>query len=170
MIWTGSEVIVWGGCINGGVQYSNTGGRYNPNTDGWTTTNTINAPDARGGHTAIWTGSEMIVWGGYLMYGQGVDTGGRYDPSTDSWTQTSTINAPVARFNQAGVWSRSEMIVWGGTNNEGNNEFNTGGRYCAQSGPTPTPSPTATPSSTPRPTPTPRPRPSRRLALKFELK
>jgi hypothetical protein len=25
------------------------------------------------------------------------------------------------------------MIVWGGTNNGGNTEFNTGGRYCAQS-------------------------------------
>jgi len=32
------------------------------------------------------------------------------------------------------------MIVWGGS--DGLNIFNTGGRYCAQSGPTPTPTPT----------------------------
>ena len=42
----------------------NTGGRYNPSTETWTATNTTNAPDARSSHTAVWTGSEMIVWGG----------------------------------------------------------------------------------------------------------
>src|SRR5437667_3765418 len=31
------------------------------------------------------------------------------------------------------AWTGSEMIVWGGTNDGGNTEFNTGGRYCAQS-------------------------------------
>ena len=30
--------------------------------DTWTATS--GPPDARGGHTAVWTGSEMIVWGG----------------------------------------------------------------------------------------------------------
>jgi hypothetical protein len=32
--------------------------------DTWTPTNLTGAPDARGSHTAVWTGSEMIVWGG----------------------------------------------------------------------------------------------------------
>ena len=32
--------------------------------DSWTATSTTNAPTARSGHTAVWTGSEMIVWGG----------------------------------------------------------------------------------------------------------
>src|SRR5262249_14348667 len=44
----------------------------------WTPTST-NAPDARSGHTAVWTGSEMIVWGGQNSSGQ-MNTGGRYDP------------------------------------------------------------------------------------------
>src|SRR5437867_7443955 len=30
----------------------------------WTATSTTNAPAARDSHTAVWTGSEMIVWGG----------------------------------------------------------------------------------------------------------
>ena len=55
-------MIVWGG-YDGNV-YLNTGGRYNPGTDSWTATSTTNAPTARGFHTAVWTGSEMIVWGG----------------------------------------------------------------------------------------------------------
>ena len=32
--------------------------------DTWTPTNLTGAPDARVSHTAVWTGSEMIVWGG----------------------------------------------------------------------------------------------------------
>ena len=56
-------MIVWGGEFNGG--YLNTGGRYNPGTDSWMATSTTNAPAGRYGHTAVWTGSEMIVWGGY---------------------------------------------------------------------------------------------------------
>src|SRR5439155_8720252 len=39
--------------------------------DTWTATSTTNAPTARSGHTAVWTGSEMIVWGG------ATNTGGR---------------------------------------------------------------------------------------------
>jgi hypothetical protein len=33
--------------------------------DTWTATSTTNAPSARWDHTAVWTGSEMIVWGGF---------------------------------------------------------------------------------------------------------
>src|SRR5438477_7822465 len=61
-VWTGSEMIVWGG--NGGTNYLNTGGKYDPSTDSWTATSTTNAPAARVGNTAVWTGSEMIIWGG----------------------------------------------------------------------------------------------------------
>jgi hypothetical protein len=107
-VWTGSEMIVWGGCC-----YMNTGGRYNPSTDSWTATSTTNAPTARLFHTAVWTGSEMIVWGGDRTSGP-VNTGGRYNPSTDSWTSTSTTNAPTARLFHTAVWTGSEMIVWGG--------------------------------------------------------
>jgi hypothetical protein len=120
-VWTGSEMIVWGGFL------LNTGGRYNPSTDSWTATGLINAPTARAGHTAVWTGSEMIVWGGTDYGGQGFNTGGRYNPSTDSWTATSMTNAPAARFYHSAVWTGSEMIVWGGIGNS--NNLNTGGRY-----------------------------------------
>ena len=32
--------------------------------DTWTAASTANAPEGRDLHTAVWTGSEMIVWGG----------------------------------------------------------------------------------------------------------
>ncbi len=127
-VWTGSEMIVWGGAYYDGINYDylNTGGRYNPSTNSWTATSTINAPEGRGSHTAVWTDSEMIVWGG----GQINDTfnsGGRYDPDTDSWISTSTTNAPEARSRHTAVWTGSEMIVWGGGSNSG--ILRNGGRY-----------------------------------------
>jgi len=94
-------------------------------TDSWIATSTINAPQGRFGHAAVWTGSEMIVWGGYD--GTYLNTGARYNPSTDSWTATSAANAPTARAVRTAVWTGSEMIVWGGF--DGSAWLNTGGRY-----------------------------------------
>jgi N-acetylneuraminic acid mutarotase len=95
--------------------------------DTWTPTSTTNAPNARAGHTAVWTGIEMIVWGGGATGPTYLNTGGRYNPSTDSWTATSTTNAPDARGGHTALWTGSEMIVWGGFNDSG--DLNTGGRY-----------------------------------------
>ena len=55
-----------------------------PSTDHWRTIAITNAPTERYGHTAIWTGSEMIVWGG-RNENSFLDTGGRYNPGTDTW-------------------------------------------------------------------------------------
>ena len=125
-VWSGSEMIVWGGFDPTGGPSFNTGGKYRPATDSWTPTSTTNAPSARTYHTAVWTGSEMTIWGG------GSVSGGRYDPTTDGWAPTSTINAPSARTYHTAVWTGSEMIVWGGVGNGFPFPyFNTGGRYCA---------------------------------------
>jgi hypothetical protein len=80
-------MIVWGGVIN---QFLNTGGRYDPATDSWTATSTINAPHERAGHTAVWTGSEMIVWGGFYFPVVTLNTGGRYCVATLTPTPTPT--------------------------------------------------------------------------------
>ncbi len=64
-------MIVWGGYFYDGSYHElNTGGRYNPATDAWVGTSTgANVPSGRDDHTAVWTGTEMIVWGGYFYDG-----------------------------------------------------------------------------------------------------
>jgi N-acetylneuraminic acid mutarotase len=111
-VWTGTEMIVWGGnTATLGENYLNTGGKYNPATDVWTATNTATAPLPRDRHQAIWTGSEMIVWGGRRdVTGK---TGGRYNPATDSWIAVSTNDAP-SNTDAKAVWTGTEMIIWGG--------------------------------------------------------
>jgi N-acetylneuraminic acid mutarotase len=94
--------------------------------DTWTATTTTNAPAARWFHTAVWTGTEMLVWGGTTTTSN-LKSGGRYNPSTDSWVATTRTNAPTGRFAHTAVWTGSEMIVWGGSGTSGFE--NTGGRY-----------------------------------------
>jgi hypothetical protein len=118
-------MLVWGGSASAG-SFLNSGGRYDPTTDSWTLTSTDRAPTPRRGHTAVWTGGLMLVWGGsdsdfYLK------SGGRYDPTTDSWASTSTVDAPSVRDAHTAVWTGSHMLVWGGWN--GSMTFDTGGRY-----------------------------------------
>ena len=126
-VWTGSRMIVWGGMTSGPPEF-NTGGLYDPVTDTWTPTSTgANVPDPRQAHSAVWTGSQMIVWGGYGG-GAYLNSGGRYDPVTDTWLPTSTgTNVPASRFYTTAVWTGSQMIVWGGYGDRGYS--NTGGRY-----------------------------------------
>ncbi len=122
-VWTGTEMIVWGGNTSGGPPGLNTGGRYKPSTNSWTPVPTSGAPSARFDHTAVWSGSEMIVWGGFGT----PNTGGRYSPTSNAWVTTSTVGAPIARADNSAVWTGTEMIVWGGNN--GTPVVNTGGRY-----------------------------------------
>jgi N-acetylneuraminic acid mutarotase len=124
-IWTGTEMIIWGGYYyDAGSHYVNTGGRYNPTTDAWAATSMTNVPPPRSGHTVVWTGSLMIVWGGHGS--SWMDSGGRYNPSTDTWAATTMTNVPTSRESHTAVWTGTEMIIWGGY--VGSN-LDTGSRY-----------------------------------------
>jgi hypothetical protein len=121
-VWTGKEMIVWGGRvnINPGMAKGD-GGRFDPSTNLWNTMSSMNAPSPRWDHTTIWTGTEMIVWGGAATNSATsyVGDGARYNPSTDTWTPLPSAKAPTPRATHAAVWTGREMIVWGGNNPAG---------------------------------------------------
>jgi hypothetical protein len=122
-VWTGTEAIFWGGEPDGNPFEPGTGGRYDPATDSWIPTSTMNAATNRYGHTAVWTGAEMIVFGGI-----GTDSvAKRYRPATDAWVDATMVGAPGARDHHAAVWTGTRMVVWGGFINDGITP--TGGRY-----------------------------------------
>jgi hypothetical protein len=109
-VWTGTEMIVWGG-LTGTISFeneTNTGGRYNPSTNTWTATSITNAPTARSSHTAVWTGSEMIVWGG--SSGLNTNTGGRY------CAQPPPPPLTIIQPNGGEVWAAGsvQQIKWDG--------------------------------------------------------
>jgi hypothetical protein len=76
-------MILWGR-ESGSSTYLSSGGRYSPATDSWSPTTLIGAPSGRVIHTAVWTGTETIIWSGFS--GTYLDTGARYRPASDTWT------------------------------------------------------------------------------------
>ncbi|HKQ39547.1 MAG TPA: hypothetical protein VJ063_15830 [Verrucomicrobiae bacterium] len=129
VVWTGSEMIVWGGLRVGAgfppvITIYDTGGKFNPANNTWTALPTLNAPSGRFDHTAVWSGSDMIVWGGDMS---APDSGGRYNPAANLWTPLPTVDVPASRRQHTAVWDGTQMIIWGGHN--GTNEVNTGGVY-----------------------------------------
>jgi N-acetylneuraminic acid mutarotase len=138
MVWTGKEMIVWGGFggVGGNDTLHNDGARYNPSSDTWKPVSEWNAPSARVDFPAVWTGREMLFWGGFTdthsrYQGYHADahlnTGGRYDPSSDSWKTITTQGAPSKRCGHTLVWTGKEAIVWGGAN--ATRALNDGARY-----------------------------------------
>jgi hypothetical protein len=141
-VWTGAELIVWGGW-DGGNGAFNDGGVYQPATDSWlvsalATPVGANVPSQRYRHTAVWTGTEMIVWGGRDAAGTALNNGGRYDLAADAWVPSTLVNAagtnvPTARQFHAAVWTGTQMIVWGGSPDTVANALNNGGVFDAAS-------------------------------------
>ncbi len=136
MVWTGTYLIVWGGYTGASPPFTqhNTGGRYDPLADTWQATTLTNAPSARYSSFVVWTGSQMIVWGGVSGNSPTLvsyNDGALYDPGGDAWTGMSTASAPQARVGPPGAWTGTRMIVWGGTNATGSTStpLNTGGIY-----------------------------------------
>ncbi len=112
-VWTGSAIMIWGGERGSSPYYLNDGSGYHLSTSSWIGMSGNGAPTGRPQHSAVWTGSEMIVWGGNPG-GSFRNDGGRYNPVSDNWTAVTTTGAPPARALHTAVWIGNEMIVWGG--------------------------------------------------------
>ncbi len=137
-VWTGSELIVWGGLLQGGNRSAGTGGIYDPETKKWRPLPMDGAPKAARGVQAVWTGSEMLVWGGAHLEGDplvnvGLNTGALFNPRLNSWRATSVKGAADGRMYCGAAWTGDELIVWGGGSHVVAN-MNTGGRYNPASG------------------------------------
>jgi len=123
-VWTGNAMIVWGGSFSDGYEYMAAGYSFDAISATWQPLSASGEPTPRVGHTAVWTGEEMIVWGGDLP--SLVNSGGRYSPASDAWTPTSTVGVPALRGGHVAVWTGQVMVVWGGENTS---TLRSGGRY-----------------------------------------
>ncbi|MGH7269185.1 MAG: hypothetical protein ACREJ3_02040 [Polyangiaceae bacterium] len=116
-IWTGTEMIIWGGGAYPNTQspdsFRSDGAAYNPATNTWRPIRP--APDTGlDGPAVAWTGTEMIVWGGADKYGEYSNRGYRYTPATDSWQYMTTVGAPSPRVDPGATWTGRSLVVWGG--------------------------------------------------------
>ena len=115
-VWTGHEMIVWGGDItsnDNGTPFQS-GGRYSPASDSWSPTDLVTAPSARSSHVSVWTGREMIIYGGKYSFNL-PDQGARYDPAKDRWRLMSNDREPTGISSSLPpVWTGKLFVVWDG--------------------------------------------------------
>jgi hypothetical protein len=121
-VWTGQQMIVWGGYSWGGSfpvtpHLYGDGAAYDPTTRTWTAI--AASPLApRVGSVAVWTGKEMLVFGG-----TGPDTspgaysgGAAYNPSANTWRKLAPTPRSLGTLTDSGsyaVWTGKVMLVWG---------------------------------------------------------
>ncbi|HVZ37319.1 MAG TPA: hypothetical protein VG963_33085, partial [Polyangiaceae bacterium] len=124
-VWTGRAMLVWGGDASDTAVGSADGASYDPAAQRWQTLSVQNAPTPRYQHVAVWTGSEMIIWGGVGCGSQDrtrvvpCADGAAYRLDTDSWRELSRESAPPAKSGLTAVWTGSYMLVWGGGDAQG---------------------------------------------------
>lgn len=115
LVWTGKEVLVWGGAAPDNTHLCD-GGRFDPVSNTWTPMSLIGAPPGCLQPATAWTGTELLVWGGSIKEADAGETnaGAAYNPQADAWRPLNNVGAPSPRTHPAVVWTGQEMIVYGG--------------------------------------------------------
>jgi hypothetical protein len=126
-VWDGSRMLIYGGKYDRRNYDSNfqivevhearnSLVAYDPTANTWEMLGTL---PASAGTSIVWTGRELLSWGG--------TAGSRFDPATKLWSPISTVGAPQPRANPAVAWDGEGMFVHGGF--DGLVAIADGGRY-----------------------------------------
>jgi N-acetylneuraminic acid mutarotase len=103
-------MIIWGGQV--GPFSVADGAAFDPVKSTW---RRIADPALAGRRSAsvVWTGSEMLVWGGVDdQAATSFDDGAAYDPKSDTWR--ALPEAPLDARCAAEAWTGRELVIWGG--------------------------------------------------------
>lgn len=115
--FTTNQLFVWGGTPMGTAGPGTgaiLGFDSNGIPTGWTPISGTGAPRARVGHSLVWTGNKLLIWGGQDDSSVPLGDGGCYDPESQLWLPIATYKAPAARTYHSAVWTGTEMVVFGG--------------------------------------------------------
>ena len=127
-VWTGQRMIVWGGVASSGTTNGRfeaglvgKGASYDPVTRTWQAL-PASPLKARSGHQMVWTGHEVVVWGGSNpsssldpLAGYPRD-GAAYDPATNQWRRLPAAPAspPALLTADSAVWTGDLALFLGG--------------------------------------------------------
>ena len=98
-VWTGTEVLVW----SSAPATPDTNGRevvlaYDPSTNTWRTLPSSGLTPRQGAVT-IWTGHQLVVWGGLNFdFTYAYPDGARLDPQTGTWQRLPAAPVPARGF------------------------------------------------------------------------
>ena len=112
-VWTGRELVVWGGLNSNFTATYGDGARLDPTTNTWRRLPAAPVA-ARGQAAAVWSGREVLIWGGDAGAGREVGQGAAYDPVTNTW-RALPLSPLRAKTLPAGVWTGRYFLVIGGS-------------------------------------------------------
>jgi N-acetylneuraminic acid mutarotase len=128
VVWTGKELIVWGGELEptgrSAPVVTGDGAAYDPATRAWRVLPPAPLPPQVGA-AAVWTGSELVVWGGVDARQEAADRttvdqaarpqqeAAAYLPATNSWKRVGTPPIPPV-VSPIAIWTGDKVIVLAG--------------------------------------------------------
>jgi N-acetylneuraminic acid mutarotase len=107
-VWTGRQVIMWGGGCCASARAD--GAVYNIAHDTW---QPIPAAPLAGRHApGVWTGTELVIAGGAGLGGASLSDAAAYNPSSGTWRHLPSL--PAARSGASMTWTGADVVVAGG--------------------------------------------------------
>jgi S1-C subfamily serine protease len=125
-VWTGQEMLIVGGQVAPAREpvYFNDGARYDPSTDTWSAIPPTDLLPKAGyllHMSAVWTGHDVIIWGGFFPSKAFANYSGgyhqliqaRFNPRSDIWSPLPSVETLERAVGHDTVWTGKEMIVFG---------------------------------------------------------
>jgi len=110
-VWTGTELLIWGGVEDSQGQEAGDGAAYDPATRAWTPM-PASPLSPRNTAFAVWTGTRALFWGGGNGSLTPLPDGASYDPASRTWAMLPAAPLrPDAEDRQAIVWTGTQMVV-----------------------------------------------------------
>jgi hypothetical protein len=111
-VWTGNQLLVWGGAeTDHGLAVTGDGAAYDPLTRVWTPM-PASPLSPRDGAFAVWTGTAALIWGGGDAHGSQLMDGASYDPANRTWAMLPAAPLPPDRQSpQTITWTGTQMVV-----------------------------------------------------------
>jgi N-acetylneuraminic acid mutarotase len=109
LVWTGRQVLTWGGGCCG--DFSPSGSAYDVANDSWQPM-PASPLTGRWRPYGVWTGTELLVIGGTNEASAGLTDAAAYNPATRTWRSLPPMPAP--RAGATAVWTGTEVLIVGG--------------------------------------------------------
>ncbi|GGL94587.1 hypothetical protein GCM10011594_12980 [Nakamurella endophytica] len=87
------------------------GASYEPATGQWEVL-PVSPLSARAAALSVWTGRQLLIWGGQGELGDALHDGAAYTPATGSWSRLPTVSDGTGRVgSRALVWTGSAAVL-----------------------------------------------------------
>src|SRR5262249_21072185 len=118
LTWNGAEILIAGGINQSTNDPIATAFAFNPATN--QTRALPPMPTSRHRHVAVWTGRQLVIWGGGTSpYNRDKGTyavprnGVAYDPVRNTWSAMPA--SPLrGRIGADAAWTGTAVLIWGG--------------------------------------------------------